>query len=67
VESILSNVCPNCGGGFSPRPIRPKTERREGVSLSHHPASTIRKHAKYSREEISDFVASTKDIEPDER
>ena len=22
--TILKNVCPNCGGGFTPRPIRPK-------------------------------------------
>ena len=24
VENILENVCPNCGGGFEKRPIRPK-------------------------------------------
>lgn len=24
VETILHNVCPNCGGGFEKRPIRPK-------------------------------------------
>lgn len=24
VEEVLQNVCPNCGGGFSPRPVRPK-------------------------------------------
>ena len=23
VETVLFNVCPNCGGGFVPRPIRP--------------------------------------------
>ncbi len=23
VETHLKGVCPNCGGGFSPRPIRP--------------------------------------------
>ena len=23
VETVLDNVCPNCGGGFVPRPIRP--------------------------------------------
>src|SRR5258705_105934 len=23
VDSVLGNVCPNCGGGFVPRPIRP--------------------------------------------
>jgi len=24
VETILQHVCPNCGGGFEKRPIRPK-------------------------------------------
>ncbi len=23
VENILENVCPNCGGGFEKRPVRP--------------------------------------------
>ncbi|WP_240801191.1 DUF1272 domain-containing protein [Vogesella mureinivorans] len=23
VASVLHNTCPNCGGGFAPRPIRP--------------------------------------------
>ncbi|NVK23256.1 MAG: DUF1272 domain-containing protein [Kangiellaceae bacterium] len=40
VEHILLNVCPNCGGGFSPRPIRPQQEYVAGVSLQHQPAST---------------------------
>lgn len=26
VESILFNVCPNCGGGFEKRPTRPTNE-----------------------------------------
>ena len=33
VEEILDNVCPNCGGGFSARPIRPGTPM-EGRELS---------------------------------
>ncbi|MEO0526838.1 MAG: DUF1272 domain-containing protein, partial [Bacteroidota bacterium] len=24
VKNVLLEVCPNCGGGFAPRPIRPK-------------------------------------------
>ena len=39
VETVLFNVCPNCGGGFEPRPIRPATEHRPGVSLG--PASGL--------------------------
>ena len=31
VERHLSNVCPNCGGGFAPRPIRPAREWRPGA------------------------------------
>src|SRR6202789_2778029 len=42
VERRLSNVCPNCGGGFMPRPIRPAREWRPGASLAKRPASTKR-------------------------
>ena len=40
VENVLENVCPNCGGGFSLRPIRPKKEWREGLSTAHQSAGT---------------------------
>jgi hypothetical protein len=30
VETKLFNVCPNCGGGFVPRPIRPSKEWAAG-------------------------------------
>lgn len=26
VESLLKNVCPNCGGGFEKRPTRPRND-----------------------------------------
>jgi uncharacterized protein len=26
VDTVLLNVCPNCGGGFAPRPIRSAAE-----------------------------------------
>ena len=32
VEPTLHDVCPNCGGGFAPRPIRPATEWRPALS-----------------------------------
>ena len=25
VENVLQHVCPNCGGGFEKRPVRPET------------------------------------------
>jgi uncharacterized protein len=67
VETLLHNVCPNCGGGFVPRPIRPKSERRPGVSLGHQPASAQRVHLKYDRADIAALSARTKVIPPAER
>ena len=31
VDGVLHNVCPNCGGGFAPRLIRPQLAWREGA------------------------------------
>jgi uncharacterized protein len=67
VEHRLDNVCPNCGGGFSPRPIRPVTEWRPGLSLAKRPASTTRVGLSYSRAEIAALVAQLKDIPPERR
>ena len=67
VEHVLHNVCPNCGGGFVSRPIRPSTARRPGVSLTHHPASTVRVHTPYSREELDQLTATVRQIKPEQR
>lgn len=67
VENILKNVCPNCGGAFSPRPIRPVEAHREGTSLEHQPASTTRVHTSYSQKDIAEFVDSIKTIFPQDR
>lgn len=67
VEHVLGNVCPNCGGGFAPRPIRPVTERRDGLSLAKRPASTKRMYTPYSRAEIEAFSAGVRHIKPRDR
>ncbi|TPN53756.1 DUF1272 domain-containing protein [Mesorhizobium sp. B1-1-4] len=36
VEDVLGGICPNCGGNFSARPIRP------AAMLKKYPASTKR-------------------------
>jgi len=43
-ESVLGNVCPNCGGGFVPRPIRPSTNWNDDNFLGADPASTTARH-----------------------
>jgi hypothetical protein len=48
VELQLRNVCPNCGGGFVPRPIRPRGEWRPGLSVAQRPPSDKRVHLSYS-------------------
>ena len=67
VERHLNNVCPNCGGGFAPRPIRPAREWRPGLSLAKRPASTKRVSLSYRREEIADFVREAAAVPPEGR
>jgi hypothetical protein len=67
VETVLHNVCPNCGGGFVPRPIRPAREHRPGVSLVQHPPSDTRVHLKYERDDIARFVETLGGIAPEKR
>jgi len=67
VEDTLHNVCPNCGGGFEFRPVRPKTAHREGVSASDHKPSDKRVVTKLSRDEIGKFAQSLKEIPPERR
>ncbi len=67
VEAHLANVCPNCGGGFERRPIRPKTAHRPGVSLAHQPASTDRVGLKKDKADIAAFSARLKAIPPGAR
>jgi uncharacterized protein len=67
VESKLHNVCPNCGGGFVPRPIRPATEWRTGLSVEKRPASKVRVRLSYSLDDIAAHSARIKDIPPESR
>ena len=66
-ENVLENVCPNCGGGFVPRPIRPAGEWREGAGLAHDPPETRRRHTRYTRDELASFTARLRDVPPAER
>ncbi len=67
VEGKLANVCPNCGGGFVARPIRPAREWRVGVSVVKQPASTQRVHLKYAFDDIAAHSKRIRDIAPKER
>jgi uncharacterized protein len=66
-DGVLFNVCPNCGGGFVPRPIRPASEWRPGLSLARRPASAKRVHLSYDRDEVARFAKMVRDIPPESR
>ena len=61
VETLLMNVCPNCGGGLSPRPIRPKAK------LEKNPASTRVVSKPVDAETHAAFAAPIKDVPPELR
>ena len=67
VTDILKNVCPNCGGGFAARPIRPKVARRAGLSVEHQRASKLRVNTKFNLDELKAFAETVKDIPPEDR
>src|SRR5215211_593689 len=67
VENTLKNVCPNCGGGFAPRPIRPATEWRDGLSVAKRPPSTKRRQLSFSREDIAAHIERIRSIPPERR
>ena len=61
VEEILQNVCPNCGGGFEKRPIRPKKY------LEKYPPSSKRVYKPVDMESFKTVLEQTKNIKPADR
>lgn len=67
VDDRLHNVCPNCGGGFVPRPVRSAQPWRTGVCVSSQPPSEKRVHLSHSPDDIAPFSARVRDIPPADR
>ncbi|NML21707.1 DUF1272 domain-containing protein [Pseudoflavitalea sp. G-6-1-2] len=61
VDNILHNVCPNCGGGFEKRPIRPKR------LLEKYPVSTKVVFKPINEAEFKIKLEQLKDVPPEER
>lgn len=61
VDTILLNVCPNCGGGFEKRPIRPKKY------LEKHPPSDKKVLKPVDLEKFQEKLNEFKGIEPSKR
>jgi hypothetical protein len=61
VEQVLEGVCPNCGGGFVPRPVRPAHDWKNGNFLGRHPATatvTYKPVARSAHRELAARVGS---------
>lgn len=67
VDRHLRNVCPNCGGGFVPRPIRPAREHRPGVSRLKQLPSNERRALKYAKDDIAEQANRLAETPPEDR
>lgn len=67
VEKVLHDVCPNCGGGFVSRPIRPTQNHKGNNYLGADPASTKIKHRPVNAAEHEAFAKPLRLIAPELR
>jgi hypothetical protein len=67
VDQVLGNVCPNCGGGFVPRPVRPSRNWRNNNFLGAFPARTLVKHKPVDPSVHAKFSAEIRPIAPERR
>jgi hypothetical protein len=67
VEKVLANVCPNCGGGFASRPIRPARNWKGDNFLGQDAASTRVKHRPVDAVAHAGFSAAIRGIPPEKR
>ena len=67
VNTVIGNVCPNCGGGFAPRPIRPAKNWRRGNYLGQHPATKQMTHKPVDPVAHEQFAASIRQLSPQAR
>src|SRR5262245_36532761 len=67
VEQVLGNVCPNCGGGFSARPVRPARDWKGGNSLVKYPPGGKPKHRPIDPAAHAQLRAAIGSLSPEKR
>ncbi len=67
VEHVLGNVCPNCGGGFVPRPVRPSRNWKGDNFLGKDPASAKVRYRPVDAATHAVFSGPIKNIPPEKR
>ena len=66
-QDLFKNVCPNCGGGFVPRPIRPVTNWNGDNFLGKYPASTTVKYRPVNLDAQKKLAAKVGSVAPEKR
>ena len=59
------DVCPNCGGGFVSRPIRPATNWKGDNFLGKYPSSTTFKHRPVNAAAHAALCATLRTVPPE--
>ncbi|HEY0062023.1 MAG TPA: DUF1272 domain-containing protein [Telluria sp.] len=67
VAQVLDNVCPNCGGGFERRPVRPATNWKNDNFLGKDPARTEPRYRPVERAAHALFASAIASIPPERR
>ncbi len=67
VDAVLGNVCPNCGGGFTPRPVRPARNWKNNNYLGAVPARIAIKHKPVDPVRHAAFSAAIRPLPPERR
>jgi uncharacterized protein len=67
VDRVLGNVCPNCGGGFGPRPVRPSSDWKNENFLGKYPAGARIVHRAVDPAAHASFAARLRPIPPERR
>jgi len=66
-ETLLRNVCPNCGGGFVPRPVRPARNWKGDNFTGAYPPSSVPRHRPVDLAEHASFASAIEDLAPEHR
>lgn len=67
VDKVLGNVCPNCGGGFEKRPVRPAHHWKNNNYLGNDPAQAAIKHRPVDAMAHAVFSAAIRALAPEDR
>ncbi|MBK9608221.1 MAG: DUF1272 domain-containing protein [Betaproteobacteria bacterium] len=67
VATVLGDVCPNCGGGFCSRPVRPARNHKGDNYLAKYPAAATVRHRPVDPAVHARFAAALRDVAPERR